>query len=341
MADSAERSTILSPQGLVSLVRGIGDIRAKALAELNIYSIQDFLEYTETEDGILRVAGKIGMKSEVVIDLRSRVEADLRKGQPAYPEPKSLTKRNIIYALLAVINVLIIAAGILVEATSYYHFHHPSFSVVALFETINAMPISDYALRVYSTYDALDVRTEVELTNQYDLCFGGADISNIPQGVFFPSLTQSTFESASAEIIVVKQKEVAVGEGFVTLESDSETVFPLPVTIEDVSHIENYPGTNLIAWIDAGKMAGIRATIESMSHRECRFEFAAEFVDDVGATIIDPYRKGTISVLPFIYYSEAKYIGVENFTDDGMGSILELEEREVPDDYGIYTVEYS
>ena len=72
MADNVEKSRILSPQGPVILLQRIGDSRTKTLAKLNIYSIQDFLDYKETEDGILSISRAIGLKSEAIVAIPSR-----------------------------------------------------------------------------------------------------------------------------------------------------------------------------------------------------------------------------------------------------------------------------
>ncbi len=77
-----------------------------------------------------------------------------------------------------------------------------------------------------------------------------------------------------------------------------------------------------------------------IQHYECRLKFEADFVDDVGAIFLDPYRKGNVSVLPFISYTEAKYIGIEDLPDDGFGPMLGLQMRDTPEEYSIYEVEY-
>lgn len=340
MANRAENSTILSPQGAVSLLRGIGDIRAKALAELNIYSIQDFLEYTETEDGILHVAGKIGLKADAVNDLRSQTEGEFRTAQHASVKPKWHTRRSFTYILLAVLNILIIIAGILIEATSFYHFHDPVYSVTALFDTIPTFPASYYKMRVTSEYTGVRVNTKVVIDDQYDPCFGSDVSTNIPEGFLFKALIESDFLEADAKIHIIERKPVKLREGWYTLEDVREITFPLSLKTEIISGLENYSGDNLIIWINTDSLNDIQSALELMRQYECHFYFAANFIDNINANIFDSFRKGVARVLPLIYYDEAKYMGIEDLPDDGFGPILKLEKRVVPADYGIYQVEY-
>lgn len=340
MNGSVETPNSLSLQSPISLLRGIGDKRAKALAELGIYSVQDFLKYTETEDGALRIAGKIGMKTENVLQLRSKIETELQRTHlPS--KTKWYRKRSSIYILLAIVNILIVLAGVFIEATSFYHYHHPSYAVTALFDRLDSTLDSNYILRVSSRYDAINVKTKVQLVSRYDLCFGNDELSTIPRGVFFSWLTDSKLRQANASIYVVEQQTKKVEEGWVTLEEVAESAFPLPITIQDVSHLENYPGVNLIVWIDTAMLDEVKSMARLVQHYECRFKLEVDFVDDVGAIFLDPYRKGNVSVLPFISYTEAKYIGIEDLPDDGFGPILGLEMRDTSiEEYGIYEVEY-
>lgn len=101
MNGSVETPNSLSLQSPISILRGIGDKRAKALAELGLYSVQDFLKYTETEEGALRIAGKIGIKTENVLQLRSKIETELQ-GTHLPPNTKCYIRRSSIYILLLV-----------------------------------------------------------------------------------------------------------------------------------------------------------------------------------------------------------------------------------------------
>lgn len=323
----ASNLTLKSP---VSSIQGIGENRANALSELEIYSIEDFLEYTKTPEGVLSVAGTTGMKTSTILELRSRVEKELQKSEPSSIKEKWYRKHPwIFFLLLAVLNLLFITTGILIETTSFYHYHHPSYTVTALFTDLGIY--SYYDLKVSSQYNATDVKTEVHLKSNFSylLC---DQTEQIPQGILFAFLTESDLKNFDAVMYVTGQKDIEMKEGWVTLEKATELAIPLPVTIQNVSHLENYPGINRIAWINAGALNEAKQRIISLPHPECRFEFRAMFVDNIsGANFFDTYRKGVVSVSAFIYYTEAKFIGIEDLPDDGLGSILKLDSR--PDGY--------
>lgn len=272
----------------VERLAGIGKKRAETLARRDVYSIDDFLASTASEEQRVDLAAALGLKIDAL-------EA-MRAGALSLPgESRRRTGWTLVVAgvVVAVVAVALVGGAMWIIGTS---FHIPYFGNLRVVIVENETPGS----RAYSwKVNAVTVMSEpgvfattLSVSPVFDEAFTHELPRSLPDGVLLAGLPERTrIKSVASELLVSDVRQVEVSPGWVRNAEVGTTSQRLRVEAVKLMETETLSGRNVLF-----RLSGAALDLPPAGRKVATMRFAAELEDVAAATVMDRVRGGVVSV---------------------------------------------
>lgn len=284
---------------------GIGRKRTAVLSRLGIHTINQFIERTVKISERSEISQELNISERMVLDFRQKA-INLSGNEHQH---KSKFIAVFVFALLTIgLGIILILGGTVIHSFIFKESRFPTF-VLQLLENdkVDAKAFGWMIEGESILRESGVTHSRVKFKPDFRDGISSQFPESIPEGLFIPWLTKHTvLRSALAEIQIVELGTQTVeGQWIKEVVLNKKQIY-IPTRVDNVSHLENFPGINFIVHFDRNVVP------RKLSNRQrVQFSLEVEFEDTGFGNLLNRYTSGLISIHLFLSASEQRVLGIK------------------------------